>query len=71
MCELKEIQYLIAVLNLQNPTESCYHLAAGIVANKPMQTHDVTSHETATGNVYMRVVSNCVGFFLGANTMVQ
>ena len=31
----------------------CSYLAAAIVANKPMQIHDVTSHEPATGHVYM------------------
>ena len=33
--------------------QACYHLAAAIVANKPMQIQDVTSHETTTGHAYM------------------
>ena len=44
---------------VQNPRPACYLLAAPIVTNKPMKTQDETSHETATGHVYMIAVSNC------------
>ena len=58
--ELKEILYAPSCVQPTKPDPDLYHLAAAIVANMPTQIKDVTWHDTATGQVYVWAVWNCV-----------